>query len=255
MKDEEFVKKLENIELPYVEIESHRKGLKAVLMASAYPRENRYKKLFRGVKETMLKGLRTPQPLWKSLLLGAIAVAVIAGLLWSMQSLPGQQNNTVLAADTLIFSPEFNKTYNANYDYENYDIIEFTFEGEVLAGVSKNNGGNRTLTVELEEGKLSLLEIESMGEVFRDESDRQRSIDIAAADAGVKEMILQGAIIKKAMMQLTPLSAKTDEDSTPLLYRATKNRALVLLERGDEHWTVNVDMLKGAVIEINMLAR
>jgi len=254
MKKEELIKKLENVKLPSTELQSHRRRLKMALLATGYPQEQwGLGRLLKGAGEIMLKGLKSPQPVWKSLVFGVVALALVAGLTWSTPS-PSGQPQVVMAANTLMLVPELSKAYSSNEYLKDYDIIEFTIDGEVVAGVSKNNGGNRTLTVKLEPGELTLSEIESIGESFKNESDRQRAIDIAQADAEVQELLSKGASVKRVIEELTPYWAMIGaERLDPLLLRMTENGTIVLLERGDEHWIARVDLAEGKVKRVEKL--
>ena len=68
MKKEELIRKLENVELPDIRLQSHQSRLRMALLDAGYSRRQRgfailelAKSRMEGVKETMIKGLISKQ--------------------------------------------------------------------------------------------------------------------------------------------------------------------------------------------------
>jgi hypothetical protein len=148
----------------------------------------------------------------------------------------------VMAAGTLMPVSEISK---------DYDLIEFTIDGEVVAAVSTNSCGDRTLTIELEPRELTLRDVEFLHE----NSDMQRAVNITQADVEVQSLLSRGVSIKKAVPEFTPYWAIIDSEKfDPLLYRMTKDLgAIVLLEQGNEHWIARIDLAEEKVKSLERL--
>ena len=113
MKEEELIKKLEKVELPLIELESHRRRLRvAVLNADQLLNEQprvttlalAKSKVSRGM-DTIRRGLVSRQPVWKTSLVCILTVALITGLAIALPLLIGQSPEA-LAASIVRNSPE-----------------------------------------------------------------------------------------------------------------------------------------------------
>jgi hypothetical protein len=251
MKEEELIKKLENVEPPTIEMESHRQRLKMALLGSGHPQGRRgWRGLSEGARETVLKILKSPQPLWKPLAFGAMALALVIGLTWVALS-PNGQSQLVVASDTIMINPEISATSaSEGWDrLEGYGKIELMLDGEPVVIVYHFDAGNRTLTVNLEARELSLAEINQLGHLELSESDEQKAIDIARADTEVNELLAQGATIAKVIMEYIPYFGRLDSEIVldGAVGKITQDGAIILLEQGDEHWLVHIDLVEGIV--------
>jgi|WetSurMetagenome_2_1015567.scaffolds.fasta_scaffold224854_2 hypothetical protein len=261
MTEDELIKQLENAGPPGIELKDHRHRLKAALLAGFPLKPRGLAGLIERAGETMLKGLKSPQPVWKPVVLGVVVLAIVAGLMWSTRS-PSGQPQVVMAADTIMFGPEIGRAYSDNGVFKDYDIVKFIIDGEVVAAFSQNKGEDHNLTLEikLEPGELTLAEIEHIGACFPEESDEQRITDIARADAGVQALLAQGVSINKAIFKFMPYRPIIDPKidlggATMRILMAIKDKAIVLLERGDEHWLAHVDLVQEKVTELEELDR
>jgi len=112
MKEEELIKKLEETKLPDIELKSHRRALKMALLDAGYLQQQRKvnilaltsEKIIGGI-DFMLKGLVSRQPVWKTVLLSALAVSVIAVATVAVPGVTGHADR-VLAASIAQNSPE-----------------------------------------------------------------------------------------------------------------------------------------------------
>lgn len=110
MKEEKLMKQLDKVELPKIELESHRRRLRMALLDSGYF-EKRQEVTFmelvkvrtRGVIDTIWSGLVTRQPVWKvalaSVLVMIVVVAAIVGL---PSTSPGLSPASVMPVGTTV---------------------------------------------------------------------------------------------------------------------------------------------------------
>lgn len=251
MKKEELIKRLENVEPLTIELEDHRRRLKMALLASGCPQERRrWAGLAKGAREIMLKVLKSPQPLWKPLVFGAMALALVIGLTWATLSSDGQPQ-VVMASDTITINSEI----SATYCFEGYGKIELMLDGELLLGVYHYDEGNRTLTINMEAREITLAEINRLGHLELSESDEQKAIDIARADAEIDELLAQGASIGRVILEYIPYFGRIDSEIVldGAVARVLKNGAIVLLEQGDENWLAHIDLAEGTVKSLEKL--
>jgi len=87
MEEEELIKKLENIKLPKIEVESHRRRLRMALLDSKYFKKqveggvfSLAKSKIKGGIEMMQKGLISRPSVWKPAVIGVVVAAVIFGI-------------------------------------------------------------------------------------------------------------------------------------------------------------------------------
>jgi len=98
MKEEELKEKLERVEIPHIELESHRSRLKMALLNSDYFKKEKgngimyaVKTRARGVVNTMLDVMIERQPAWKVAMVTAFAMIMIGGMVFGLGSLNGTQ--------------------------------------------------------------------------------------------------------------------------------------------------------------------
>jgi len=115
MKEEELKEKLERVEIPRIELESHRSRLKMALLNSDYFKKKRGNKILdaartqaKGMMDTMLEGMVARQPVWKVALVTSFAILMMAGMVFGLGSLNGTQQaglnpngNTVIGGEQL----------------------------------------------------------------------------------------------------------------------------------------------------------
>jgi hypothetical protein len=85
MKEEELIRKLENVELPDIKLQSHQRQLKMALLDADYLNRRPgitflelAKSNVKGVQDTMIRGLVSRQPIWKTAVFGIVALALLA---------------------------------------------------------------------------------------------------------------------------------------------------------------------------------
>jgi hypothetical protein len=98
MKEEELKEKLKRVEIPHIELESHRSRLKMALLNSDYFKNRRGNRILdavrtraRGVMDTMVDSMVARQPVWKVALVVSFAMIMISGMVFGLGSLNGTQ--------------------------------------------------------------------------------------------------------------------------------------------------------------------
>ncbi|MCK5256040.1 MAG: hypothetical protein KAQ81_08465 [Deltaproteobacteria bacterium] len=98
MKEEELKEKLERVEIPHIELESHRSRLRMALLDSDYFKKRKGNKIMdavrtraRGFMDNMLEGMVERRPAWKVAMVTAFAMIMIGGMVFGLGSLNGTQ--------------------------------------------------------------------------------------------------------------------------------------------------------------------
>ncbi len=235
---EEIVQKLENCELPEIEIERHRVWLRQALLDTgvlkrqpdvSFPESVRI--LYANVSDLMSRWLLSRQPVWKMALVGAftLVVVVIASLM-----LPKYSTDSVYARAMNIVknSPEIQavtgnttlKDIQVLVDDDNRVILRFT-SGLILF----------TAEINLESGKV--LYVSTCPELT--EEERQTAIDIAEADSRIMELFRDGATI---------LRCRGGFD-----YATNKEIAVMVIEHNHNVWFVYIDLDNNSIPRISKL--
>lgn len=244
MKEEELIRKLDNVELPEIELESHRRRLRMALLDAGYLKRQQGISIFelakskvKGVKETTIRGLVSRQPVWKPVVAGALAVALIAGLAIALPSLT-RQSAEALAAEIAQNSPQVQAALNGE------EIVEV----EVITKVIDGEGNVLLVLVKTETRAVAAemnLETKKVTEVIRvhvpefTSADEQKSIDIARADPGIQELLAQGAVISKVSLGHSFISLDTLEV-----------QGNVLIKLGGKEWHALIDLDEGRVVAL-----
>ena len=196
MKEEELIKKLENVELPRIELQSHRCRLRMALLDAGYLQRQREvailelaKSKAKGVKDTMIRGLVSRQPIWKTATVSMLAVALVLGLSLTIPSL-STESVYAQAAEIAQNSPELQAALGDG-EVQVVKVIKVVDgKGTVIA-----KGETGVLTAEVD---LKTKEVTVTTPVLTPEQTiarNQEAIDIAKADPRVKELLDMGATI------------------------------------------------------------
>lgn len=189
MKEDDLINKLENVELPEVELPSHKSQLKMALLKSGHS-DNVLETP--GIKKriiTMKSIFMSKQPVWRTALVSVIAIALIAGLSITLPSLFGKSDEA-LAADIALNSPEVQAAL------EGREIREL----EVLDIVYSENSDIATVILQLEYNFLIAADVDMETEQVIEthlleltDKKKQEIIDMAEADPRVQDLLEQGA--------------------------------------------------------------
>jgi len=191
MKEEDLIKKLENVELPDIKLQGHQRRLRMALLDAGYLRQQREdtvlkraKLKLKGIKDTMIRGLVSRQPVWKTVTVAVTAVALILGLSLGVPSLT-TESVYVQAQEIVENSPVVYEILGA--DGEEIEVTVIDIE-DYVGTVMVQSGDNSVLA------KINL-ETEEVTEVANLVVDDQAVIDNAKADPRVKELLNGGATI------------------------------------------------------------
>jgi len=211
MKEEELVKKLEGVELPGTQLESHRRRLRmAVLNAGhllneqpeATPLARARSRVSRGM-DTLRRGLVARQPVWKTAAVCIATVALIVGLAIALPLLIGQSPEA-LAASIVRNSPEVRA---AVVGTPVVGVDPITLDSVVVqllaAELIDEDGDNVRVLVKGDWGRYAVadvnLEVREVTRVYTfpefSDEEKVRAIEIARADSGVQEILDEGGRI------------------------------------------------------------
>jgi hypothetical protein len=250
MKEEELIKRLENVELPEIEMQSHRRRLRMALHLNAgYLKRQRgvtilelAKSKVKGVKDTMIRGLVSRQPVWKTAIVGMLAVALVLGLSLTIPSF-STESAYAQAAEIAQNSPELRAALGDG-EVQVVKVIKVVDgKGTVIA---KGETGVLTAEVDLKtkEVTVTIPELTPEQAVAR----KQEAIDIAKSDPRVKELLDMGATIGKVLPMYSfgsRMNAETGEveDFSETLMR-------VEIEWVEKNYVAHVDLTGGMVVRL-----
>ena len=198
MKREELIKKLENVRLPDIELESHRNHLKMELLDSDCFKKERevgimevIKERTTGVTNAIMERFVRQQPAWRVALVSVFVMALI---------LTG-----IFAGPTL--GPKLASLFP---------------EGTIEVGGPQLTAEQKAL-----------------------------ALDIMEADAGVQELLLQGAIIEPKLILPLEVTATGTDSTTGEPVEITETWAQAWLTIGERQVGVQIDLVRGIVTAIS----
>jgi hypothetical protein len=188
MKEEDLIKKLENVELPDIKLQDHQRRLRMALLDAGYPERQRETHIIKGVKGKMIKGLVSRQPVWKTVTVAVAAVALVIGLSLAM---PFTSDSACAQAEEITRNSAEVKAALGGGEVQvvSIDIGDIPETGKVIA---KGEAGSLLAEVDLIANKVTKM---STFEV-----DDQIAIEIAQADPQVKGLLDSGATIGEVSM-------------------------------------------------------
>ncbi|MGD9116478.1 MAG: hypothetical protein PVJ61_04790 [Dehalococcoidia bacterium] len=245
MKEEELIEKLKNAKLPDIELESHKSRLKMALLDAGYPQKQRgaafwelAKSKLKGVQETMLRGLISRQPVWKTVTFGALAIAVVLGLSLTIPSLTAD-SAYAQAEEIAQNSPEVQAVLG---EVGGEEIVIEVIDIEDSAGTVIVQGETSSVLAKID------LEAQAVTEVFNLVVDEQLAIEIAKADPRVQELLEAGATIGDlSTMYSCGMIGNVQTGETEYL---TEILVMVEIKSGDTVYLAHIDFVKGELIRL-----
>ena len=240
MTEEELIKKLEGINFPKIEVESHRRRLRMALLQTQYFEElpgkvSALKSKLKGGIDTM-KGLFSWRPVWKPALVGTLALALIIGSALFVPPLFGPSPQA-LAADIAQNNPEVQELLgDDSIVVKKVQVVDGV--GQVVCEASV--GTFALAKVDLEGGRLIEVEKIKMPELTKEEE--ARAIEIAKADPEVKELLDKGAMVDRVFPTFGMVVLNVEDGKTKI---ETSVSVTVELSLDNEKWIVYVDLDKG----------
>lgn len=248
MKEEDLINKLENVELPEVELPSHKSRLKMALLKERHDA---------GVAElvrTKIKGgiyimrgiLMSKQPVWKSIVAGVLALALITGL--AITLVGTGQSAAAMAVDIAKNSPQVKAALGGGIVQEVESLKVTDGKGTVIVRGEPspaNAFAVPEVIVEVDIKTKQVTAIIPMQEFTS--ADEQKAVNIAKNHPEVKNLLNEGAVIVKVF----PLfEAVTIEGNTSESKELCALSALVVIELGEKKWAAQVDLLSEKVTNL-----
>jgi hypothetical protein len=195
MKEEEFIKKLKEIELPEIELKSHRCALKMAIIGKSRLLNRKPQnfltltgKVVKGGIEIMQKGLNSRQPVWKILAGTALAIAALA-LSIGLPPLLGPSAEA-RAATIAKNSPEVQAALSDNETVSK--VIKVIDSAGTERFVVMIQGDNETVPVMVDLSSQQVISIQSTNFT---EAEKKETLDIAKADPRIQALLDKGGTI------------------------------------------------------------
>ncbi|MBE0431626.1 MAG: hypothetical protein IBX67_07345 [Dehalococcoidia bacterium] len=274
MKEEELVKKLEGVELPGTQLESHRRRLRMAVLNAGHLLNEQPKvtsvararsRVSRGM-DTLRRGLVARQPVWKTAAVGISTVALIAGLATALPLLTGQSPEE-LAASIVRTSPEVRAalvgTSVVGADPVTQDSVVVLAAGVVEMEFMKEDGDDVRVLVKGEWGRYAVadvnLEVKEVTRVYTfpefSDDEKARAREIARAAPGVQELLAQGGrvagVIAIAMGDTDgDISFKLHDEEGEIAVEGGRILPAAVIVLDNQTWLVLVDIDEGEVVRI-----
>ena len=248
MKEEKLIKKLQNAKLPDIKLQSHQSRLKMALLDAGYPQKQRgvafrelAKSKLKGVKDTMIRGLISRQPIWKTVTIGILALVLGLGL-----AIPAFTAESAYAQAEEIAqnSPEVQAALGADGEVQTINIVEIDLiDGTGIVIAQGKAAAIVSVTVDLEAKRVT----EVIPLVELTEAGKQEAIDIAKADPRVQELLDAGATIGEVFtMYISGVMGNVETGEIEEF-----SEALVTVEiKGENIYVAHVDLAAGQLVRL-----
>jgi hypothetical protein len=267
MGEEELIKKLEKVELPDIEIQSHRRRLRMALLESRYFEEEPKvavpsvaKSKLKGGINIMKRGLVSRPPAWKPALVGVLVAVLIAGFALVVPSHIGQSPE-VLAEEIAQNDPQVREllpegtivrvTKIVKPVEKNVFHVVFLIPGETIWEEGEGKAVMIDTLVNVREKKvvgLRAFKVEAANIIPLTEEEKEKAIEIAEADTEVQEILASGAEIRRVIP--LPFFQPADEMLMVNLVGVVLTAAPSDSQAKTERWVVEIDLSEGKVIDI-----
>ena len=191
MKEEELIRKLENVELPDIKLQSHQRRLRMALLDAGSLKRQRgitilelVKSKVKVGKDTITRGLVSRQPVWKTGVFGILALILVIGL---SLTIPSSSTESAYAADIVQNST---KVRAALGDREVKVMKVIVIDGKATV-IAKGEKGVVTADVDLKNREVT--KVIMISELTAE--GKQEAIHIVNTDPRVKELLDMGAMI------------------------------------------------------------
>lgn len=238
MKEEDLIKRLENVKLPDIKPQGHQRRLRMALLDTGYRKRQRQNAIWelvkskvKGVKDAMIKGLISRQPVWKIATVGVCAVALVLGLSLAIPFTP--ESVYAQAEEIVQNSPEIRAAIGEVTEVKVINIVD----GTVIA---QGKAGTVTATLDLEVKKVTDLAFFTV--------DEQVAIDIAKADPRVQELLDLGAVIGK--VSTLYVSGAVGNVATGEMEGFTETFMMVEIEDSENIYVAHVNLTEGKLVRL-----
>jgi hypothetical protein len=248
MNKEELIKKLKSAELPKIELQSHRRQLRIALLNADYSERqpegtisDSMKSRVKGGIERMMKGLVSPQPVWKTALVTTLAVALAFGLAIGLPPLMGQSPE-LLAREIAQNSPDVIAALGGD-EVETVRILSIQ-DNMATVIVEGKMGAVVNALVDL---YTKVVTQAVVGPQLTDE-EKEQALSIATADPRVQELLDRGAVIDLVLPMYVTFSGVNQE--TGEIEEITETWAQMWINLGNRQWGVQIDLIRGKVVSV-----
>lgn len=246
MKEEDLINKLENVELPDINLQGHQRRLRMALLDAGYLKRQRedtilelVKFKIKGVKDTMIRGLISQQPVWKTATFAVVAVALVIGLSLTIPSLTTE--SVYAQAEEIAMNSASVKEALGGGEIQ---VIEINITDDTGTVIAKGEAG--FVSAELDLNTNSVIDVATFV------VDEQAAIDIAKADPKVKELLDAGATMGDvSTMCISGAMGNVATGETEYF-----SEAYITLELTDSEniYTIRVDMREGKVVDLTEIS-
>ena len=207
------------------------------------------KSRLKGAKDIMTRSLVLRQPVWRTVVAGVLAVALIAGLAIALPSLT-RQSSEALATDIAQNSPEVQAALGG--EEVTVKVIKLV-DGKGIVICEGVVGRLAIAEVDLESKEVTGVRVGVVETIMADmpeitEADKQKAIDIAKADPGVKELLDKGASIGN-VSSVYSFGMMTDMETGEMM-EFSGMMTWVRIELGEKSWIAQVDLTEGKVVRL-----
>jgi len=243
MKEEDLIRKLENVELPDIKLQSHQRRLRMALLDADYLSGRAgitllelVKSKVKGGKDTMIRGLVSRQPVWKTAVFSMLALALVIGL---SLTIPTLSTDSVNAANIVQKSPEVQAALGGG-DVEVVKVIVIDGKAIVIA-----EGKKGVVKAEVDLKTKEVTEVDKMAEPTAEV--KNEAVDIATADPRVKELLDMGAMISDVSPSwyYGMMNLETGE-----LEKVSETFVKVTIEGTKKIYVAVVDLSEGKVVKL-----
>lgn|GEM_PF-4001203 len=186
MNKSDLIKKLENIEVPQIELQSHRESLKGNLLSSKYFEEQEIGTTRLGRWFTIFRFSVTRQPKWKTATVSILVLALIAVLSITIPSFNGKSN--IALAEEIVRNSEAFKIVSVGEGKISAKQVVEKDNGEATVTFTTEKGNKIVAQVDLKSEQVKSIELKVPG-VEITGAEKAEAIRIATADPRVKELL------------------------------------------------------------------
>jgi hypothetical protein len=257
MNTEELVSRLENVDLPNIELESHRQHLKQALL-EAYNLPSHHVDTTKPLGNKIhllitrsLYGLTSHKPVWKTLIISSVVWIVIASTIAFIVFTPVSNTGTnmVMAAGLVLNDP----LVKAMLPKDGTTIVTASDIGNHEAEIFIQNPG-AFITVELEtRGTLKIEKITHIT-IFPPAADgnsltieeKERALNVAKTDIQVQILLNTGASINR--VDAVNCNVVVNNIETGKITNTDQMYAYVILDIGNQQHGFLIDLKNGSVV-------
>jgi hypothetical protein len=247
MKEEKLIKKLESVKLPEIELQSHRRRLRTALLNAGYLQRQREvailelaKSKVKGGIDTMIRGLVSRQPVWKTAVVSILALALVIGLSLTIPSL-STKSVYAQAAEIAQNSPQVQAALGGGEVQE----VKVKVVGDKGTVTLVGETGLVTAEVDMKSKKVTVTHIAREWT----EAEKQKAIDIAKADPRVQELLNKGASIANEVASMYSFETRMNAE-TGKMEEITEELVGVEITLGETTWLAEVDLANGKVVRL-----